>query len=140
MKNKRLIVALIGICTFMYGCRNAEEKKAMGPEDVVEAFSKALASGDFENARCLCDSIAMKDYIEGYAEVWNRLQKEDSSALAIAASLLSEAEMSIIRSEKTGDGKDVYYRIEADGNVRELKATVKKEEGEWKVKMITDAL
>lgn len=124
----------------MYGCRNAEEKKAMGPEDVVEAFSKALASGDFENARCLCDSIAMKDYIEGYAEVWNRLQKEDSSALAIAASLLSEAEMSIIRSEKTRDGKDVYYRIEADGNVWELKATVKKEEGEWKVKMITDAL
>ena len=107
---------------------------------ITMAFSKALASGDFENARCLCDSIAMKDYIEGYAEVWNRLQKEDSSALAIAASLLSEAEMSIIRSEKTGDGKDVYYRIEADGNVRELKATVKKEEGEWKVKMITDAL
>lgn len=140
MKNKIFIIALIGICTIMYGCRNAEEKKAMGPEDVVEAFSKALASGDFENARCLCDSIAMKDYIEGYAEVWNRLQKEDSSALAIAASLLSEAEMSIIRSEKTGDGKDVYYRIEADGNVRELKATVKKEEGEWKVKMITDAL
>ena len=68
MKNKIFIVALIGICTIMYGCRNAEEKKAMGPEDVVEAFSKALASGDFENARCLCDSIAMKDYIEGWTE------------------------------------------------------------------------
>ena len=93
MRNKIFIAALIGICTLMHGCRDAEEKKAMGPEAAVETFCRAVAAGDFETAGGLCDTVSMKGYLNEWRKVWNDLQKEDSSALAIASSMLSGAEI-----------------------------------------------
>lgn len=140
MKIKIFIVALIGICTLMHGCGNAEDKKEMGPEAVVEAFNRAVTAGDFDAACSLCDTVSMKGYLDSYIEAWETLQREDSSALAIASSLLSGAVLEISKVEKDGEGKVVYYTLEADGHRKERKATVKKEEGEWKVQEITDAI
>ena len=139
MRNKIFIAALIGICTLMHGCRDAEEKKAMGPEAAVETFCRAVAAGDFETAGGLCDTVSMKGYLDEWRKVWNDLQKEDSSALAIASSMLSGAEIEVIRTERNGEKRTVLYRIEAEGNSKTRTATVKNEEGEWKVEEISDA-
>ena len=139
MRNKIFIAALIGICTLMHGCRDAEVEKAMGPEAAVEAFCRAVAAGDFETADELCDTVSMKGYMDEWQKVWNDLQKEDSSALAIASSMLSGAEIEVIRTERNGDKRTVLYRIEAEGNSKTRTATVKNEEGEWKVEEISDA-
>ena len=139
MRNKIFIAALIGICTLMHGCRDAEEKKAMGPEAAVETFCRAVAAGDFETAGGLCDTVSMKGYLDEWRKVWNDLQKEDSSALAIASSMLSGAEIEVIRTERNGEKRTVLYRIEAEGNSKTRTATVKNEEGEWKIEEISDA-
>ena len=121
------------------GGNNAEEKKAMGPEAAVETFCRAVAAGDFETADELCDTVSMKGYLDEWRKVWNDLQKEDSSALAIASSMLSGAEIEVIRTERNGEKRTVLYRIEAEGNSKTRTATVKNEEGEWKVEEISDA-
>lgn len=141
MKSKIFIVALIGVCAFMYGCgNNAKEKKAMEPEEVVEAFSRAVAAGEFQTACSLCDTVSMKEYIEDYAEVWKELQEKDSSALAIAASILSESSFEVNEIKKAGEDRNICYSIEASGYRKERMATVRKEEGEWKVLAITDVI
>ena len=138
---KYLFVIIIGICSIVSGCGNAVEKKAeMGPEAVVEAFNRAVTAGDFDMARSLCDTVSMKGYLDSYMEAWATLQKEDSSALAMASSLLTGAVIEIGKVVKNGEDREIYYSLEADGHRQERKATVKKEEGEWKVQEITGAI
>ncbi len=137
MKTLRYIL----ICTAaVLAAASCGKKGAMGPEEVVEAFSRAVATGDFETARTLCDTIYMYDYIENYQKVMTSLQKEDSSAFAIAVEMISGAEFEVTGVDKNGEEKTVTYKFTADGNGKTKKATVKKEEGEWKVKSITDAI
>lgn len=135
------ICAACFVVSFAAGCGNGGTEKAeMEPEDVVEAFSRAVASGDFETAHSLCDTVSMKSYLDDYIQAWEALQKQDSSALAIASSILSGASFNIEKVEKDGEDRNVHYTLEADGNVKERKARVRKEEGEWKVLEITDAI
>ena len=136
---KYLIVAAGMVMAAGCGGNNAEEKKAMGPEAAVETFCRAVAAGDFETADELCDTVSMKGYLDEWRKVWNDLQKEDSSALAIASSMLSGADIEVIRTERNGEKRTVLYRIEAEGNSKTRTATVKNEEGEWKVEEISDA-
>ena len=128
------------IAAMLSGCRGGEQgEQVSGPEAVVEAFCRAVAAGDFETAGGLCDTVSMKGYLDEWRKVWNDLQKEDSSALAIASSMLSGAEIEVIRTERYGEKRTVLYRIEAEGNSKTRTATVKNEEGEWKVEEISDA-
>ena len=136
---KYLIVAAGMVMAAGCGGNNAEEKRAMGPEAAVETFCRAVAAGDFETAGGLSDTVSMKGYLDEWRKVWNDLQKEDSSALAIASSMLSGAEIEVIRTERNGEKRTVLYRIEAEGNSKTRTATVKNEEGEWKVEEISDA-
>ncbi len=116
------------------------KKEAMTPEAVVEDFCRAVAAGDFEEARSLCDTVSMNDYLRNYQKAMNSLQKEDSSALAIAAGILAGAEFEVTGVEKNGDERTIHYILKAEGCEKAKKATVKKEEGEWRVKEITDAI
>lgn len=122
------------------GGNKAEEKKAMGPEAVVEAFSRAVAAGDFDHACTLCDTTSMMDYINGYRTEWESLRQKDSSVLAIASSILSEAEITIEKTAKEADGRAIYYTIEAEGKSKTRKAIVRSEEGAWRVTSITDVI
>jgi hypothetical protein len=88
----------------------------------------------------LCDTTSMQAYIDRCITVWESLEKNDSSVLAIASSLLAGSDIKIAKTEKTDIGRDVYYSIEADGNLKEKKATLVKEEGEWRIKTITDVI
>ncbi len=116
------------------------KKEAMNPEAVTEAFCRAVAAGDFDMARSLCDTVSMNDYLENCRMAMNSLQKEDSCAFAIATGILSGAEFEVMNVEKDGDGRTVRYRLAAEGCAKTRNATLKKEEGEWRVTSISDAI
>lgn len=120
------------------GCAGGEKKTVMSPEETVEAFCRTVAVGDMERACELCDTEAMKAYLENWNSTWKQLEKKDSSALRIAAGILSEAEFSVDRSEKDGDRRTVTYTLKTEGQSKSRKAILKKEEGEWKVEGLTD--
>jgi hypothetical protein len=44
------------------------------------------------------------------------------------------------KTEKTDSGREVYYSIETDGHSKRKVAALRKEEGEWRVEKITDAI
>ena len=141
MKHKIFITAIAIILAA--GCGGKQEKKAvpMGPEDTVEMFCRALAGGDFETAMSLCDTLTMKGYIDRYADVWDLLTRQDSGATAIAAASLAEADFTVDGITRDGDRRTVTYTIAAgEGMDKKKIATVRKEEGEWKVEKITDSL
>lgn len=124
------------------GCKgdHSETKVDMGPEAVIETFTRHIAAGEWEEAIKLCDTTSMQGYINDCISVWERLEKKDSSSLAIASSLLAGAEFKVEKTEKADGGRSVYYSIEAEGKSKKKKATLRKEEGEWRVGMITDAI
>lgn len=135
----RFIIFAAALVLASCGGQGGKEKE-MGPEEVIERFNRAITAGDFATAKELCDTLTMKEYIDSYAEAWDVLQKEDSSALAIASDLLSGVVLDIEKIEKADEGKAVYYTLEADGHTKTRKAIVKKTEGIWKVAEITDAI
>lgn len=134
----RIIILMTAVTAAAGGCRQAENA---GPEAVVEAFNRAVTCGDWCCAEDLCDTASMREYLESYKEAWETIQRTDSSAAAIAATILSGAVLEFDKVERDGDSRNVYYTLEADGHTKERKAVVKKtEEGEWKVTAITDAI
>lgn len=129
----------IAVVILISGSGKKAGTKEAGPEAVVEAFTKAMAAGDFDTAYGLCDTVRMRAYIENYRKVWDELLQEDSVSLAIASSMLSGAGFEVSGTGKGNEGRIVYYSIEAEGNVLERKAEVVKDEGEWRVAYITEA-
>lgn len=136
---KYALAAVTVLCVIACGDSKGS-KGEMSPEAVVETFNKAIASGDFDKAAGLCDTVAMNAYLESYISAWKEMQEKDSSVLAIASSILSEAALTIEGTEKTDAGRAVYYRIEAEGKSKRKMAALKKEEGEWRVETITDII
>lgn len=132
-----LMAAAVIICS----CNQAgKQEKALGPEETVEAFCKAMACGDFTAARELCDTVSMASYIGACQERWDNMARMDSALVDIAAALLSSAQIEINETVKDGECRKVFYTIDATmGMKKEKVATVKKEEGAWRVGMISDA-
>ncbi len=140
MRRLGLILAGLGVCLLMGGCFSGKEKKD-GPEAVVEQFYRSMAAGEWDKARCLCDTAAMKDYLEGYQQAWDSFCQQDSTVLEIASSLLADAAVKVTGTEKTDDGRVVMFTVQTGDIKAERKALVKKdEEGAWKVMEITEAL
>lgn len=136
----RRILMMAAVAMVAVACGGNGGGKADGPEAVVEAFSKAVAAGQWEEAYGLCDTLSMKEYISANRQAWEYLEKADSNAMKIAAELMSEAVVEILDVEKTDGGRQVHYAIEIEGMRKERKAVVmKNEEGAWKVTAITDA-
>ena len=139
---KRILIHIAVAAILLVGCKGGGEgkKTEMSPENVTETFTRHIASGKFDQAMELCDTTSMQAYIDRCITVWESMEKNDSSALAIASSLLAGSDIKILTTEKTDIGRDVYYSIEADGNLKEKKATLVKEEGEWRIRTITDVI
>ena len=138
----RNIFAAMAVGAMLCACGSGtKEGQAveLGPEETVAAFYKAVSGGDFGSARTLCDTVAMNIYLSDYQAKWKEIAKADSTVAGIAAALLSSAEISIVETHREGDRRNVRYSIDAGlGNKKEKIATVKKEEGVWKVEKITD--
>ena len=140
MKKIRYII-LIAAAAIACSCsQTGKQEKALGPEETVEAFCKAMACGDFTAARELCDTVSMASYIDACQEKWDNMARMDSALVDIAAALLSSAQIEINETVKDGECRKVFYTIDATmGMKKEKVATVKKEEGAWRVGMISDA-
>lgn len=138
MKSKIYIVALIGICTLMHGCRDAEKKKAMEPEEVAEQFCRAVAGGEFGQAQELCDTVAMKDYLNEQEATWKMLEQVDSSAFSIASEMLRNIDFTVEDIVKEGEERHLFISIGFNGSNKGKLIILKKEEGEWKVSQIAD--
>ena len=110
----------------------------MGPEEVAESFCRAVAGGEFGQAWALCDTVAMKDYIDGRKKEWAMLEKQDSGAFRIASQMLSEVEFTIDDIVKEGEERHIFCSIGFEGNKKGKLIILKKEEGEWKVKETAD--
>ena len=132
-----LMAAAVIICSCN---QTGKQEKALGPEETVEAFCKAMACGDFTAARELCDTVSMESYIGACQERWDNMARMDSALVDIAAALLSTAQIEIKETVRDGECRKVFYTIDATmGMKKEKVATVKKEEGAWRVGTISDA-
>lgn len=133
-------IALICSSGLLLSCggNDAEDKKAMEPEEVVKAFTSAVAGGDFAGALELCDTVAMKGYIEERQNEWHMLEMKDSSVYAIAAHMLEGTETEITEVIKEGNSRHMFYTVSFGGKEKEKVMILQKEEGEWKVKAISD--
>ena len=130
-------MAVVGLVCFT-GC-NWGKDKAMGPEETVEAFCRAVTAGEWAEAETLCDTVGMRDYLDSYKEAWETLLKEEGRVMEIAQALLVETVTTVKEVRREDDRRIVSYTLTADGNSKTREATLKKEEGAWKVERIADA-
>ena len=121
------------------GCWGGERSVEMGPAETVEAFCKAANACQWEEAENLCDSLSMKEYIESQKQAWARFEKEDEGAAKVARSVMESSTVTIKGMSKDEDKRIVTYTIETDGLSKTKKATLRKEEGAWRVETITEA-
>lgn len=140
MKNILMTLTAVVAASLMLACSSGGRKSAApGPEDVVTAFNRAISAGDFSQAKQLCDTVLMNSYLESYVATWQTICDKDSAALAIASSVLSDADIEICGNQKEGDKRMITYTVRLDGYLKTKTATLRNEEGEWKVERITDA-
>ena len=138
MSRQKIYAIVIGLA-ILTGCRSGEKSVEMGPVETVEAFCKAVAACDWDKAQELCDTLSMKEYIDGYRTAVNKLEKEDEGAAKIAISLLENTTVNVNDVHKHEDKRVVTYTLETDGLSKTRKATLRKEEGAWRVEAITEA-
>ena len=131
-------VAVVGLVCFT-GC-NWGKDKAMGPEETVDAFCRAMTAGEWAEAEALCDTLSMRDYLDSHKEAWETLMKEESRIVEIAQEIMAGTVMTVNDTRREDDRRVVSYTLAADGNSKTRQATLKKEEGAWKVERISDAL
>ena len=109
----------------LFGCKGSEKSVEMGPAETVEAFCKAVAAQQWEEAETMCDTLSMKEYINAYKAACERFSKEDEGAAKVAGSILKEAAVNISDVRKEDDKRVVTYTLEADGLSKTNKATLR---------------
>ena len=131
----RNLFLLATITVFLTGCIQGREIE-LGPGETLEMFYRELCAGDFDGAAELCDSLSMDGYIDGYRRAFVNC---DSTVRAIASDILSEMTVTVTDLEKNGQSRTIFYELTAaDGLNKEKVATLRKEEGAWKIEAITD--
>ena len=100
MKKRIIIMAIAAV--FAAGC-SQRSGAGLSPAETVEHFCTALASGDFAKAASLCGSGSADSCIGAYRTAWEKSEKNDSSAMKIAAGILSGMEVQVTDVRKEGD-------------------------------------
>ena len=131
---KRTVILMIA-AAFAAGCFQSRTIEP-GPAETIEAFYHSLCAGDFSEAACLCDSLSMNGYIDGFRKAW---EAADSTISVMASDILSEMDLVVTYIEKNGQSRTIFYKLTSqDGQSKEKVATLRKEERAWKVEGITD--
>ena len=126
---------LTAVAVVLTGCIQTREA-ALGPGETLETFYTNLFAGDFDEAESLCDTLGMQEYIGVLRGAW---EQTDSSVMTIVPAILSETTVSITDIVKNGQERTVFHKLTAtDCSDTEKIATLRKEEGGWKIKSITD--
>ena len=146
MKRKKVIYNVCGqiallSALMLIGFGKRDKGGPMKPEEVTETFCRAVAAGDIEAARTLCDTISMKKYMDACRMTWEEAVKQDSTAAAIAKGIMDSMEFRTDDVSKDGNTRIVAYTISTkDGQGKSKEARLRKEEGAWIVERITDRL
>ena len=131
----KIIANLIVFAALLTGCIQSGETVS-DPEDTVQAFYKALCSGEFELAESFCDTPGMGGYLGDFRSAWENI---DGSLVEAASDILSEMTVAVTSVKKNGQNRTIFFELQsADGSTKEKAATLKKEEGVWKIGQITD--
>lgn len=130
-----LFVVMFAISIFKT-CTGKDRTMELSPEGTLETFYKSLCSGDFGHAGSMCDTLKMEEYIDRFQDAW---EANDSTIRIIASDILSGMTVTVTDSEKDGQTRTIFYELSStDGSGKEKVATLRKEEGEWKIEQITD--
>ena len=130
---KIYIIAAIVLTTI--GC-SRNNNTELGPAETVDAFYKAIFSGDFDRAKGLCAETDTEEYLARLQDGW---AKSDESVKKILPATLSECLIEVTGIEKDREGRTIFYKLSTtDGQSKEKIATLRKEEGAWKITAIID--
>ena len=134
MKMKRIFVLGV-IAVIAAGCFQGNGSE-MGPKETLESFYRNLCSGDFQSAEALCHKPEMENYTHSFRTTW---EQNDSTITSITSDILSEMTINITDEERDGKIRTIFYELTGpDGQNKEKIATLRKEEGVWKIEAITD--
>lgn len=131
MKRFAIILSMAALAV---SCFQGKES-VLGPGETVEAFHKALYAGEFEQAKSVCDTLAIGEYIDAFRTVW---EQNGVSVAEIVSDIMSETEIEITDIKKEGQGRTVFYTLTFEGRNKTKAAGLRNEEGEWKIEKITD--
>ena len=138
---RKSATAMIVSLAALAGCGGSGKAKEMDPAEVVEAFCGALVGGEYGQALEYCISQDMQTYIDNIKTAYEEAAEHDTRAAEIAASVLKEAQIKIGDIEKNQDERLVNYAIVINDDLKKEKvASMKKEEGVWKISVITDRI
>ncbi len=136
MKTRIIIMTVAAVVAA--GC-SQRSAAGLSPAETVEQFCAALSSGDFAKAESLCGNDASDSCIGAYRTAWEKAENADGSAMKIAAGIMAGVEVIVTDVRKEGEVRTVSYTLTAPGGqTKEKTATLEKEEGEWKIKTVTD--
>ena len=134
-KNMRRLLIAIAATMLLMSCQQNGEAK-LGPDGTLEAFYKSLCAGEFEQAANFCDVTAMEEYLNDFRSIW---EKNDSAIRAIASDILADITVDITDTEQSGQIRTIFYKLSTtEGQSKEKIATLRKEEGAWKITAIID--
>lgn len=136
MKLKNCLYLFVSAAIFC-GCAGVD---GTAPEQVVSAFNEALIQGRFGDAASLCDTLLMDGYLKRYEAGWKRAAKMNGRLTSAAQSALADIRTEIVSVEKDGDKRVVCYKVGIPGSThaKVKKAVLGKEEGEWRIKSVTE--
>lgn len=136
-----VVIAVVAICAaavfFLIPSSSESDKAVMPPSaNTLNEFYNAITSGRFEDAEKLCVETVMSDYINGIQKKWSR---EDTTITSMTADILSGVKVTVTNTEGNEQTSTIYYSLGLEGkDAQEKIATLKNEEGEWKIESITD--
>ena len=133
MKMKRIVV-LATVAVITVGCFQGS-KSEIGPRETLETFYRCICDGNFEGAENLCHKEEMNGYLQNIRTAW---EKSDITVTAIASDILSEMTVEVTSVQKNGQSRTIFYELVTERRIKEKIATLKKEEGAWKIAQITD--
>ena len=67
------VAVVIVSATGLTGC-SGDKSVELGPVETLEAFCKAVTAGEWTEAESLCDTLTMKNYLDGHQQIWEKLQ------------------------------------------------------------------
>ena len=131
---RRLLIAMAA-SVFIMGCQQNGEGQ-LGPDETLKTFYRDLCSGSFEQAESLCDIPSMEEYINCFRSAW---ENNDSTIRVIASDILADVSIEITDTEQNSQNLTIFYKMTStDGQSKEKIATLRKEEGAWKITAIID--